>query len=161
MRTLGCLTLLMAACVLISGCNKSVSPDSTSSLNSAAGSSSLPGEGSAKPSPVSKNRVMVSSLSDASLSPAQLDYLLALQEKLSTGWRPLSADHRYSVSVGFTLSRPGLCMDVRPITATGGQRAIERTMDSVRACSPFPAVPEEFKEVPIEFRCDFVYFPEK
>lgn len=104
---------------------------------------------------------MVSALTSDSLSPTQLDYLLALQDKLTAGWRPLPSDHRYSVSVSFAITRPGLCTDVAPLTATGGQRAIERTMDSVRNCSPFPSLPDEFKEAPAQFRCDFVYFPDK
>lgn len=180
MRTFGFISLAILSVFVISACNKSEtsgsgsnsssvsgsqasSSSSSSGANSSSGSTSGSGAGTAAPVPVgnSKNRVMVSALTDASLSPAQLDYLVALQNKLITGWRPLASDHRYSVSVSFALTRPGLCTDIQPLTATGGQRAIERTMDSVRSCSPFPAVPDEFKETPTSFRCDFVYFPDK
>jgi hypothetical protein len=184
MRTFGFISLAILSIFVISACNKSETSGSVAGSSAASGSqagtsSSSSGSSSAStsssssttgssagttaPVPVgnSKNKVMVSALTDASLSPAQLDYLVALQNKLTTGWRPLASDHRYSVSVSFALTRPGLCTDIQPLTATGGQRAIERTMDSVRSCSPFPAVPAEFKETPTLFRCDFVYFPDK
>lgn len=45
MRTLGCLSLLTVTCVLISGCNKSVSPDSSSSVSSGVGSSGVGNSG--------------------------------------------------------------------------------------------------------------------
>lgn len=113
------------------------------------------------PAPKSPHRVMAAVAGNASLSPLQLQYLVNMQNKLLTAWRPVPSDKQYSVTCEFNVTRPGFCSDVHVVAASANQRSIEKTLDTVRMQAPFGALPSDFKEAPVTFRCDFVYNPGK
>jgi len=152
-------SLLIPAVAMVSGCSKSdklkdsatTSTTTTTSTNTSSGADSKP---------AGQHKVMVSPISESSFTPAQQQYCIDLQNRLTEGWRPLKNDRRYSVAVVFTITRPGLCTDVHTVSATGGQRAIERTVDSVKMLSPFAPLPADFVDAPAQFRCDFLYYPD-
>ena len=145
-------SLLIPAAVIVTGCSKAdkVEDKTTTTTTST----------TIETKPVGPHKVMVSPVSDHSYTPEQQRYCIDLQNRLAEGWRPLKSDHRYSVAVEFLITRPGYCSDVHTVSATGGQRAIERTVDSVKIQSPFAPLPADFKDAPAPFRCDFIYYPE-
>jgi len=149
-------SLLIPAAVIVTGCSKTdkVGDKTTTTSTSTTTTTAEPAK------PVGPHKVMVSPVSEHSYTPEQQRYCIDLQNRLAEGWRPLKSDHRYSVAVEFLITRPGLCTDVHTVSATGGQRAIERTVDSVRTQSPFAPLPADFKDAPAPFRCDFIYYPE-
>lgn len=105
------------------------------------------------------HRVMVSVPGNSRLSAAQLDYVIKMQDKIKENWRPIESDKQYSVGCEYSVTRPGYLMEVHPITATAKNRAIEKSLDTVRMQAPYGVMPEEFGEGPVTFRCDFVYLP--
>ncbi len=155
MRLSVLLCSLLIPAAMVSGCSKTdtVGQATTTTTTTTTTSSS-------ETRPVGPHRVMVMPLSESSFTPAQQQYCIDLQNRLTDGWRPLKSERRYSVAVAFTITRPGLCTDVHTVSATGGQRAIERTVDSVKMLSPFAPLPADFQEAPAQFRCDFLYYPE-
>jgi hypothetical protein len=153
-----CSLLIPCAVVItgITGCAKSGTKDSNGATTSTTTTTTI-----TTTAPQNKDRsVMVSLVGNTSFTPTQQQYCIDLQNRLSEGWRPLKSDRRYSVAVEFLITRPGYCSDVHPVSATGGQRAIERTVDSVKMCGPFGPLPDSFQEAPAQFRCDFLYKPE-
>lgn len=135
----------------LAGCQNKAPEAPTGSVN----------EGTSGPVKLDKtsHRVMVSVPGNSRLSAAQLDYVIKMQDKIKENWRPIESDKQYSVGCEYAVTRPGYLMEVHPITATAKNRAIEKSLDTVRMQAPYGVMPEEFGEGPVTFRCDFVYLP--
>lgn len=160
--TVGILALVLLLQTFVSGCaeHKPAALPQSEPTASESPTTGRPAKTST-PAFVSPHRIMVSLASGESLSAGGQDYLLRLQERLARGWQPIPSDKQYSVAIEFTITRPGLCADAHVISATCNKKAMEKTIDMIRMQAPFEALPEDFKDAPVTFRCDFVYLPQK
>lgn len=84
-------------------------------------------------------------------------YMSALQKKIKGSWNPKTMKKSRRTVLLFTVNKKGEVSNIRVVNSSGDKKADAEAIEAVKKSSPFPPLPNEYKEKNIDINFTFDY----